>query len=829
MGEETEELDFDQTDFECAMGNRKFKKQTAEERIYGIWAVDDEEDDRPTFGDGRKRPKDSAPMRFVSGGVKIGSKTQLEDGTIEETDEEITILDARPEKRSRKFPPQQASSSHSSFGQPFGGVGSEVFAGFRNAGFQSTSAGGTADSSWMKSGKGHVVMQMMQKMGYVHGKGLGKSKQGIVEPVQAVQRPGRGAVGAYGAEAKGPKFGESAAEAQARIQTTGDAAQMEHIPPPGTWRKSNANRVKVQYKTLDEVISEGGAQRYGMFATTSSVGKIIDMTGPEQRVYDDFSSFARRAKMPIFGDAERTNFNIPEFSHNLNVLLDVTEEEICKTDSEIRRLKNLNEGLSEEIVRMEGEFHESEMEINRLQSVDRLIRRFCQGQRMEDMSLDDCKELFQTLRHEYATEYQMYGLDALALPILVPKIKKYFWNWDPLDPEQADYGFSMMSEWKGILTGTRGAYLFKHFDKDNDTSVPAFDLCVWHGWMPRVQHAALDWNPRNNGPVMVGLVQKWMEILPSWVLENFLEQVLIHRIKAQVDEWDPVTDTIPIESWLLPWHSTMGDRLLNTYSTLRQKLSKGLRGWMPPDRSALEIIRPWKNIFSSSTMHAFVSMNIVPKLESALWTIDISTTKEFDELFLFDWLDVVSVDVISHLLVKHFFPRYYEHLCYQLNSPRMSMPSLDLIKKNYMNWKNLFPQEIQAHQLVIGELKRVLLPILEVQSRLTGVPMPGMAQPPPPPPIMQMPPGSFGLPPPPPQFTAQLPPSSFKQLVESTAISNGLQFFPQRNKFQEHRQVYMFGDYSVYIDSTMLHYYNPPRQQWLPISLNQLLEMCRGR
>lgn len=49
---------------------------------------------------------------------------------------------------------------------------------------------------------------------------------------------------------------------------------MEHIPPPGTWRKSNANRVKVQYKTLDEVISEGGAQRYGMFATTSSVGKV---------------------------------------------------------------------------------------------------------------------------------------------------------------------------------------------------------------------------------------------------------------------------------------------------------------------------------------------------------------------------------------------------------------------------------------------------------------------------------------------------------------------------------------------------------------------------
>ena len=46
-------------------------------------------------------------------------------------------------------------------------------------------------------------------MGYVSGKGLGKEKQGITEPVQAVARPGRGAVGAYGRETKGPKFGGS--------------------------------------------------------------------------------------------------------------------------------------------------------------------------------------------------------------------------------------------------------------------------------------------------------------------------------------------------------------------------------------------------------------------------------------------------------------------------------------------------------------------------------------------------------------------------------------------------------------------------------------------
>jgi len=51
------------------------------------------------------------------------------------------------------------------------------------------------------------TLYFFKKMGYEQGKGLGKSKQGIVEPVQAVQRPGRGAVGAYGSEAKGPRFG----------------------------------------------------------------------------------------------------------------------------------------------------------------------------------------------------------------------------------------------------------------------------------------------------------------------------------------------------------------------------------------------------------------------------------------------------------------------------------------------------------------------------------------------------------------------------------------------------------------------------------------------
>lgn len=43
-------------------------------------------------------------------------------------------------------------------------------------------------------------------------------------------------------------------------------------------------KVKYVYKTADEVVQEGGSKRYrGDISSLSSV-KVIDMTGPEQRI-----------------------------------------------------------------------------------------------------------------------------------------------------------------------------------------------------------------------------------------------------------------------------------------------------------------------------------------------------------------------------------------------------------------------------------------------------------------------------------------------------------------------------------------------------------------
>jgi len=78
-----------------------------------------------------------------------------------------------------------------------------------------------------------------------------------------------------------PKFLESAAEAQNRINQSGSLnnlseAETAQFPARGTWRKSNAGKVRIQYKTLNDVISEGENQRFGDggFGAVNAVGKV---------------------------------------------------------------------------------------------------------------------------------------------------------------------------------------------------------------------------------------------------------------------------------------------------------------------------------------------------------------------------------------------------------------------------------------------------------------------------------------------------------------------------------------------------------------------------
>ncbi|VDK65577.1 unnamed protein product [Onchocerca ochengi] len=61
-----------------------------------------------------------------------------------------------------------------------------------------------------------------------------------------------------------------------------------------------------------------------------------------------------------------------------------------------------------------------------------------------------------------------------------------------------------------------------------------FARLLWDGWMSVMRKTALQWYPRQDP-------------------QSMLHVIIISRISAEVDEWNPLTDHIPIHTWLYSW------------------------------------------------------------------------------------------------------------------------------------------------------------------------------------------------------------------------------------------------------------------------------------
>nr|XP_036849314.1 tuftelin-interacting protein 11-like [Manis javanica] len=138
--------------------NRQRHWQTKEEATYGVWAERDSDEERPSFGGKRARDY-SAPVNFISAGLKKGAAEEAE---LEDSDDE-----EKPVKQD-------------DFPKDFGPKKLKTGGNFKPS--QKGFAGGTKSfmdfGSWERHTKG-IGQKLLQKMGYVPGRGLGKNAQGV--------------------------------------------------------------------------------------------------------------------------------------------------------------------------------------------------------------------------------------------------------------------------------------------------------------------------------------------------------------------------------------------------------------------------------------------------------------------------------------------------------------------------------------------------------------------------------------------------------------------------------------------------------------------------
>lgn len=317
-------------------------------------------------------------------------------------------------------------------------------------------------------------------MGFEPGKGLGKQLQGISAPVEAHLRKGRGAIGAYGPE-KGPKVPEKKKEDETEEgkESKGKLSQ---------WRKGEGSTVKKKvnyvYRSVDQVLEDGKLKPNKKVRISSDISrvKVIDMTGPEQRILSGYHAISGGQQRPdetvVVNDKKsKVNFALPELQHNLNILVDMCEQDIIQNDRRTRHLSDRLVALEAEkknlfkVVDQHGELIDT-LE-NVLSIVDRLM------DETNQLSLEETAEAFKSLQDKYYEEYKMYELGELASSFVGPKIKDCLLSWNPLmQPKQP---IKLFEQWKSILES--GATTLQ------SRSMQPYDQLVWNSWMPSIRGA----------------------------------------------------------------------------------------------------------------------------------------------------------------------------------------------------------------------------------------------------------------------------------------------------------------------------------------------------
>lgn len=339
---------------------------------------------------------------------------------------------------------------------------------------------------------------------------------------------------------------------------------------------------------------------------------------------------------------------------------------------------------------------------------------------------------------------------------------------------------------------------------------------LWHGWMPTLRGIIGQWRCKEEAEPMVNLLERWGPLVPDWIMDNILGQLILPRIQAAVDAWNPLTDMIPIHAWIHPWLPRLNNRLDVIYPTIRQKMAQALVTWEPSDQSARSVLMPWVSVFSKGSMDAFLIKNILPKLHKALVNMAIDPMHQQMDVWkwVMHWKDLMPVASMVALLNECFFPKWLEVLVRWLNNS----PNYEEIMSWYTGWKTQFPRELIQQNAVKEQFQR----FLELMNRSlanTGhmVAPPPMVAPVMPPMMPMVNPAVLGD-----QFRAQ----TCRDMVEFQCAQRGIIFAPA-NRWEAGRPVYRVGNMLSYFEQQMVYILDPSTGIWDAVtSVPKVMDMA---
>ncbi|XP_019157849.1 PREDICTED: septin and tuftelin-interacting protein 1 homolog 1-like [Ipomoea nil] len=659
--------------------------------------------------------------------------------------------------------------------------------------------------SFEKHTKG-IGLKLLEKMGYKGG-GLGKNEQGITAPIEAKLRPKNMGMGFNDyKETKVPALQE---------------LEVKSVPPPiqpleghkkeKPWLKQASK--KKFYITAEELLARKQEQSLDL------VQKVFDMRGPQVRVLTNLENLNAEEK------ARENDIPMPELQHNVGLMVDLAELDIQKIDRDLRNERETVVSLQKEKEKLQAEAVRQKKQLENMEYIMNELDRIGKESKEGTLTLDSLLNSFLDLQQRYADDYKLCNLSSIACSYSLPLFIRVFQGWNPL--QNPTHGLEIVSSWKNLLQDNS----FGFSDMESPYSQLFMEVVF-----PAVRISGTNtWQARDPEP-MLRFLDSWEKLLPPAVLHTILDNIILPKLSAAVDSWDPRRETIPIHSWIHPWLPLLGQKLETCYHTIRCRLESVLHAWHPSDMSAYYILSPWKTVFDPSSWEILMVRFIVPKLLAVMHEFQVNPANQ--NLDQFYWVRTWATAIpIHHMLplMDIFFNKWQEVLYHWL----CSNPNFEEVTKWFLGWKELLPPELLANdhiryridvgldmmnqaaegmEVVQPGLRENISYLRALEKRQFETQKKAAAQ------AQQHASANLsgGL-----QGDGNYSGSklSLKEIIEAHAQQNGLLLMPKPGRIHDGHQIYGFGSISIIIDSLNEKVFAQTEDKWSPASLELLLEL----
>jgi len=693
---------------------------------------------------------------------------------------------------------------------------------------------------WEKYSTG-IGSKLLQKMGWNAGAGLGKDGSGIVEPIEVKVRPKNQGLSYKGFQERTTQSlqdFDDENEIGFRNKNAIDGQKENKDQPvlqelPSYWKKDKQKRPKTTYEAESR-------------PTKSQ--KIIDMRGTSTVLLDSYEGLVSRpVKVPY----------LPELYHNLQILVDMKQVAIhnnsqsSKTESQLTQRLLKDEKALALVLEIEDE------KISRMEDVLDLVEKCTISN--GSLTLDSIFPIIEDLQTLYLPQWHQYDLVSLVFHSVFPLMKKYFDSWQPLNDPL--FGVETMSMWRPYLDPQFAAEKKMEASKhqlhsekvhmssplqglaDLDSIKVNFDSRVNPYYklfediiFPKFRQALMySWNAQGECQKAIRLLSSWIQVMPQQTHKMIIDNVVLVKLKMEVDKWNPTTANILISDWIHPWLNLIHvDSMFFLWAPILEKLGDALRHWIPSDSTALLMIQPWRKVLPLSVFDAFLARSILPKLRVALNTFYINPIKQDYTLWdqIMKWADLFAHEIMIALIYNEFFPVWLKTLYSWL----ISKPKLEEVSIWYVQWKQHFPVPIGSDPNIVSLFNAAL------QMMQSAMVPNGIVKTPPNYPLI-----SYTVARPTVQETQQQTRNnmrneddvidvdedekkplntfdsnmSFKEIIERLASEYGILFIPTKRSF-ESKLIYTFGKISIYIDKNLVFCFK--QGQWIPIGIDALLE-----